>query len=264
MDTTAKKLRRSPIKNGSFNSGNKLNKNRNDPKSGGNLSNKIIELQHQLAEYDDEFKELIESNEFLATEKQILEESLEDAEQKIQQLNKTKDELEKLIEDLKKNKFQASDISDLHFLKIENENLKNELEFKKQEMSKFRLELNAKQELIQQQNVKLEEKESKIDNLKKQISEYNMKLFNLEDSYKEKINQLQADYLQKDEQYNVMVSKYIKHRKIWEENYEKANFEVKKLDEVIDNVIATLNSKIDIVGQIPEIKLLLDQLRLDQ
>lgn len=211
-----------------------------------------------------DFNELKESNEFLINERLILEESLGEAEQKLKQLTQKKEELERHIEDLKKTEYQTPDLSTLHFHKIENENLKNELEFKKQEISKFRSDLNVKQELIGQLNRKLEEKESKIDSLKKQIDEYDRKLSRIEDEYKDKISQLQNDYLTKDEQYNVLVSKYIKHRKIWEENYDKATFEVKKLDEVIDNVIATLKSKIDIVGQVPEIRLLLDQLTTDQ
>ena len=50
MDTsTARKIRRSPIKNGSFNNGNNSKtKIKNESKTGNNLSNKIIELQHQL------------------------------------------------------------------------------------------------------------------------------------------------------------------------------------------------------------------------
>lgn len=194
----------------------------------------------------------------------ILEESLAEAEQKLKQLAQHKEQLEKSIEDLKKTEFQTADLSTLHFHKIENENLKNELEFKKQEIAKYRSDLTVKQELIQQLNLKLEEKDAKIDGLKKQLNGYDTKLFKIEDDYKDKLNQLQADYLQKDEQYNLIVTKYIKHRKIWEENYDKANFEVKKLDEVIDNVIATLKSKLDIIGQIPEIQLLLDQLTTDQ
>ena len=211
-----------------------------------------------------DFNELKESNEFLINERLILEESLGEAEQKLKQLTQKKEELERHIEDLKKTEYQTPDLSTLHFHKIENENLKNELEFKKQEISKYRSDLNVKQELIGQLNRQLEEKESKIDSLKKQIDEYDRKLSRIEDEYKDKISQLQNDYLAKDEQYNVLVSKYIKHRKIWEENYDKATFEVKKLDEVIDNVIATLKSKIDIVGQVPEIRLLLDQLTTDQ
>ena len=200
----------------------------------------------------------------MINERLILEESLGEAEQKLKQLTQKKEELERHIDELKKTEFQTPDLSTLHFHKIENENLKNELEFKKQEVAKCRSELNTKQELINQLNRKLDDKETKIDALKKQMNEYDLKLSKVEDEYKDKISQLQNDYLTKDEQYNVLVAKYIKHRKIWEENYDKATFEVKKLDEVIDNVIATLKSKIDIVGEVPEIRLLLDQLTTDQ
>ena len=257
MESTRTSVRKSPIKNTSFNSATKLIKNDTRYE---NLTKQMLDLQYQLAEYDVDFNELKESNEFLINERLILEESLIEAEQKIKQLNSRKEELDKLIDELKQSEYQTPDLSTLHFHKIENENLKNELEFKKQEIGKFRLDLNTKQELIQQLNKKLDDKDSKIDNLKKQLNEYDRKLFRIEDEYKVKLNQSQFDYTQKDEQYNQLVAKYIKHRKIWEENYEKANFEVKKLDEVIDNVIATLKSKSDIVGEIPEIQLLLKQL----
>lgn len=262
METTTRTVRKSPIKNMNFNnSGNKLIKNdtRYD-----NLTKQMLDLQYQLAEYDVDFNELKESNEFLINERLILEESLGEAEQKIKQLTQRKEELERLIDDLKKSEYQTPDLSTLHFYKIENENLKNELEFKKQEITKFRSDLNTKQELIQQLNLKLEQKENQIDNLKKQLNESDRKLLKIEEDYKERINQLQNDYQLKDEQYNVLVGKYIKHRKIWEENYEKANFEVKKLDEVIENIIVTLKSKMDVIGSIPEIQLLLNQLTTDQ
>ena len=125
---------------------------------------------------------------------------------------------------LKKNEFESTDQLNLNYLKIENENLKNELEFKKQETDKLKSKLNLKDEIIKEQNKKLEEKDNRIECLKKQINDYDLKTYKLEDNYKEKINQLKLDYLHKDEQYNVMVTKYLKHRKIWEDNYEKGNF----------------------------------------
>ena len=67
-------------------------------------------------------------------------------------------------------------------------------------------------------------------------------------SFSKQINVLEKDLSTKQELLETLDNKYERHRKVWEENERKANEEIKKLDEAIDEVIETLKSIPEVVS----------------
>lgn len=278
MEKLIKNLRASPLK-----SMQKLPASKLDAVGGGGAGNglakKILDLQIQLAELESEYVELKESNEFLADERLVLEESLRESEQQATQLRAQKEAGERMLAELDRQlnacrtQTESSDRQRSCSLDLTGE-LRNEKELLRLETARLQQELQAAEQkrlqaeadgranaaLVEQLQAQLGELREDKEQLGRLLADLKIENGALAQESKRTVDELNAQLLEKEALNQKLVARYLRHRQIWEDNQEKANFEIQKLDEAIDNVIATIKDNLDKIGNIPAIHLLLRQL----
>lgn len=259
---------------------------RSDSNAGNGLATKIVDLQIQLAERENEYDEMRECNEFLTNENLVLEESRQECERELVALKaQRKADLDRLMQlESQLAKFEAGSksndaivasqtnhIESMHSKTLARDQYEAQLEQDNQRLNAEVVDLKNSLQILM---FKCREGEQSIETLHGQmatlrnekqtlgriVADLKVEQNNALDRHNQEMMKMQQQLDEKEDINQKLVARYLRHRSVWEENQQKANFEIKKLDEVIDNVIATIKDNLDKIGNIPAILMLLKQL----
>ena len=242
--------------------------------SGNGLTKKILDLQFQLAERENEYAEMRESNEFLTNENLVLEESRREYEEQVALLKGEKEKTERRVAELEQCLAELKSSSSVvngmpcesdskgraEQLRRENIQLGQELAELRQQVIQSNFRCQSKDKMMEQLQSQVNLLKEERISLSKVLADLRVENSALISTHQEEVLRLNAQLAEKEDVNQKLIARYLKHRQVWEENQEKANFEIQKLDEVIDNVIATIRNNLEKIGNIPAIHLLLRQL----
>jgi chromosome segregation ATPase len=278
MEKGIKSVRTSPLKSV------QRMPSRLDSNGGSGLATKILDLQIQLAERENEYSEMRESNEFLINENSVLEESRQEYERELSALKTQRQADSMRLIDLERRlaQYETQSIADTSMTidgapngSSDKKSIDRDYEHRlEQENARLQVEVNELKGSLQIVMFKSRDHDQSIETLRDQlnvarnekqklgriVADLKVEQNNSSTRQREELEALRKQLQDKEEMNQKLVARYLRHRQVWEENQEKANFEIKKLDEVIDNVIATIKNNLDKVAAIPAILMLLKQL----
>ncbi|XP_015789176.1 sperm-associated antigen 5 [Tetranychus urticae] len=164
---------------------------------------------------------------------------------------------------LKENYLRSKITKDYETLSEEIQRLQKkneELEFENNEFRETIDYLNCEKQIIEEDKKEFEEQLAKEIITRTEIEAKLQQAYNKIQSLENEIESLGKEVKDRNDELDKLDKRYIKHRAIWEENERRAEDEIKRLDQFIDEMKSILKGNYDIVSKCKPLELMFQKL----